>query len=85
MEEQKNNETTQVVNEEKREEIKQTIEDMPQGGIEGIPFPDFPDVESTQAATEPQLTEVEIQEEALSTPHDDFDWSVDKRNVTSLQ
>ena len=83
MEEQKNNETTQVVNEEKREEIKQTIEDMPQGGIEGIPFPDFPDVESTQAATEPQPTEVEIQEEALSTPHDDFDWSVDKRNVTS--
>ena len=83
MEEQKNNETTQVVNEEKREEIKQTIEDMPQGGIEGIPFPDFPDVESTQAATEPQPTEVEIQEEALSTPHDDFDWTVDKRNVTS--
>ena len=41
-------------------ETKQTIEEMPQGGIEGVPFPDFPDVESTQAATEPQPTEVEI-------------------------
>src|SRR6185503_17810407 len=64
-------------------EIKQTIEEMPQGSIEGVPFPDFPDVESTQAATEVQPTEVEIHEEALSTPHDDFDWTVDKRNVTS--
>ena len=43
----------------------------------------FPDVNSTAAAIEPQPTEVEIHEEALSTPHDDFDWSVDKRNVTS--
>ena len=56
--------------------------DRPQGGIEGVPFPDFPDVESTQAATEPQPSEAEIHEEALSTPHDDFDWSIDKRNVT---
>jgi small subunit ribosomal protein S1 len=59
-----------------------TLENKPQGGIEGIPFPDFPNVESTLAAAEPQPTEQEIQEEALSTPHDDFDWSIDKRNVT---
>ena len=82
MEEQKNNETSQATNQVK-EETKQSIDEMPQGGIEGVPFPEFPEVESTQAATEPQPTEVEIQEEALSTPHDDFDWSVDKRNVTS--
>ena len=64
-------------------EIRASIEEMPQGGIEGVPFPEFPDVESTSAATEPQPTEVEIHKEALATAHDDFDWSVDKRNVTS--
>lgn len=65
------------------EEIKTSIEEMPQGGIEGVPFPEFPDSDSTAAATEPQPTDSEIHEEALSTAHDDFDWSVDKRNVTS--
>jgi len=64
------------------EEQEISTENRPQGGIEGVPFPDFPDVESTQAATEPQPTEVEIHEEALSSAHDDFDWSIDKRNVT---
>ncbi len=83
MEEEIKNDPSPVMNAETNTEIKQTIDDMPQGGIEGVPFPDFPDVESTQAATEVQPTEVEIHEEALSTPHDDFDWSVDKRNVTS--
>jgi small subunit ribosomal protein S1 len=81
MEEQKNNETVPAENQLK-EDAKQTIQEMPQGGIEGVPFPDFPEVESTQAATEVQPTDAEIQKEALSTPHDDFDWSVDKRNVT---
>ncbi|HEY5463023.1 MAG TPA: 30S ribosomal protein S1 [Hanamia sp.] len=57
-------------------------ENQPQGGIEGVPFPDFPDVESTVAASEPQPTQKETHEEALSTPHDDFDWGIDKRNVT---
>ncbi len=65
------------------EEIKTSIEEMPQGGIEGVPFPEFPDVDSTAAAIEPQPSEAEIHEEALASPHDDFDWSVDKRNVTS--
>ncbi|MDQ2862093.1 MAG: S1 RNA-binding domain-containing protein, partial [Bacteroidota bacterium] len=83
MEEQKNNESTSVANPQNTEDIKHTIEEMPQGGIEGVPFPDFPEVESTQAALEPQPTEKEIHAEALATPHDDFDWSVDKRNVTS--
>ncbi|MEP6628605.1 MAG: 30S ribosomal protein S1, partial [Ginsengibacter sp.] len=83
MEEQKNNDATPVATPQKTEEIKHTIEEMPQGGIEGVPFPDFPEVESTQAALEPQPTDKEIHAEALSTPHDDFDWSVDKRNVTS--
>ena len=70
-------------NKEQKSETQEILsESRPQGGIEGVPFPDFPDVESTQAATEPQPTEVEIHEEALSTPHDDFDWSIDKRNVT---
>lgn len=71
-------------NKETKTEDREVITDnKPQGGIEGVPFPDFPDVESAVAATEPQPTEKEIHEEALSTPHDDFDWSVDKRNVTS--
>ncbi len=65
------------------EAAKLSIDDMPQGGIEGVPFPDFPDVESTAAATEVQPTDEEIHEEALASAHDDFDWSVDKRNVTS--
>jgi small subunit ribosomal protein S1 len=69
-------------NEPQSQEQDVTIENKPQGGIEGVPFPDFPNVESTLAAAEPQPTEQEIQEEALSTPHDDFDWSIDKRNVT---
>ncbi len=75
MEEQIKNDPSPVLNAGTDAELKQTIEEMPQGGIEGVPFPDFPDVESTQAATEVQPTEVEIHEEALSTPHDDFDWS----------
>jgi small subunit ribosomal protein S1 len=65
------------------EEQELTMENKPQGSIEGVPFPDFPETESTIAATEPQPTDAEIQKEALSTAHDDFDWSVDKRNVTS--
>ena len=83
MEEQIKIDPSPVLNTGTDEEIKQTIEEMSQGGIEGVAFPDFPDVESTQAANEVQPTEVEIHEEALSTPHDDFDWTVDKRNVTS--
>ncbi len=70
-------------NKESKTETQESVSDnRPQGGIEGVPFPDFPDVESTQAATEPQPSEVEVHEEALSTAHDDFDWSIDKRNVT---
>ncbi|MEO9021392.1 MAG: 30S ribosomal protein S1 [Ginsengibacter sp.] len=69
--------------ESKTEEQEVSLENKPQGGIEGVPFPDFPNVESAVAATEPQPTEAEVHEEALSTPHDDFDWSIDKRNVTS--
>jgi small subunit ribosomal protein S1 len=61
----------------------QPADEMPQGGIEGVPYPDFPEVDSATAANAPQPTDAEIQKEALSTPHDDFDWSVDKRNVTS--
>ena len=70
-------------NKETKSETEQILSDhKPQGGIEGVPFPDFPDTESTVAATEPQPTLEEVHEEALSTPHDDFDWSIDKRNVT---
>ncbi|MGN6248426.1 MAG: 30S ribosomal protein S1 [Ginsengibacter sp.] len=70
-------------NKETKTETQEILSDnRPQGGIEGVPFPEFPDVESAQAATEPQPSEEEIHEEALSTPHDDFDWSIDKRNVT---
>ncbi|MEO5649520.1 MAG: 30S ribosomal protein S1 [Ginsengibacter sp.] len=64
-------------------EAELSIDEKPQGGIDGVPFPDFPDTESTVAATEPQQTDVEIQEAALATAHDDFDWNIDKRNVTS--
>lgn len=65
-------------------ETKEILESpKPQGGIEGVPFPDFPDTESTVAATEPQPTVEQVHEEALSSAHDDFDWSIDKRNVTS--
>src|SRR5665647_602043 len=83
MEEQIKNDPNPVMNAATGEEVKQAAVEIPQGGVEGVSFPDFPDVESTQAANEPQPTGVEIHEEALSTPHDDFDWSVDKRNVTS--
>lgn len=69
-------------NESAENEKKLSVEDMPQGGIEGVPFPDFPDTESTAAALEPQPTAEEIQEEALASAHDDFDWEMDKRNVT---
>ncbi len=66
----------------KTEDQEVITENRPQGGIEGVPFPDFPETESTVAATEPQPTIAEIHDEVLSTAHDDFDWSVDKRNVT---
>lgn len=71
-------------NKETNSETEPTVaESKPQGGIEGVPFPDFPDTESTVAATEPQPTVEQVHEEALSSAHDDFDWSIDKRNVTS--
>lgn len=74
-------------NKEANQESQETQEILespkPQGGIEGVPFPEFPETESTVAATEPQPTDEQVHEEALSTPHDDFDWSIDKRNVTS--
>ena len=74
-------------NKEANQESQETQEVLespkPQGGIEGVPFPEFPETESTVAATEPQPTDEQVHEEALSTPHDDFDWSIDKRNVTS--
>ncbi len=79
----KDNSTTEEQEVPTDSQIKASIEEMPQGGIEGVPFPEFPDVESTTAATEPQPTEAEVHKEALATAHDDFDWSVDKRNVTS--
>ena len=70
-------------NKETNSETEPTVaESKPQGGIEGVPFPDFPDTESTVAATEPQPTVEQVHEEALSSAHDDFDWSIDKRNVT---
>lgn len=59
-----------------------SIEDMPQGGIEGVPYPDFPETESTAAALEPQPSAEELQDAALSSAHDDFDWNIDKRNVS---
>ena len=65
------------------EVTKTTIEEKPQGSIEGVSFPEFPDVDSTTAASEPQPSDAEVHEEALASAHDDFDWSVDKRNVTS--
>jgi len=83
MEEQIKNDPSLVMNDGTDAEIKQPVGEVPQRGIAGVSFPDFPNVESTQAANEQQPTQVEIQEEALSTPHDDFDWSVNKRNVTS--
>ncbi|HEV8084684.1 MAG TPA: 30S ribosomal protein S1 [Chitinophagaceae bacterium] len=54
-------------------------EEMPQNIIEGK----FPAVNSTAAAIEPQQPEINTQKEVPATAHDDFDWSVDKRNVTS--
>jgi small subunit ribosomal protein S1 len=53
------------------------IENTPQGESTS-----FQDAETT-TATEPKATETENQKEIISTPHDDFDWSVDKRNVTA--
>jgi small subunit ribosomal protein S1 len=70
-------------NQEQTETQEILSDNKPQGGIEGVPFPDFPDTESTVAATEPQPTVEQVHEEALSSAHDDFDWSIDKRNVTS--
>jgi small subunit ribosomal protein S1 len=70
-------------NETKVDNTDLSTENKQLGSMEGVPFPDFPDTASTAAANEPQPTDTEIHQEALSTPHDDFDWSVDKRNVTS--
>jgi len=57
-------------------------EDMPQGDAINGQSPEFPKTESTAAALQPQPTAEEKQEVALATAHDDFDWDIDKRNVT---
>ncbi len=83
MDEQTNKDAAPVANTGTEEQIQQSVEDMPQGGIEGVPFPDFPEVAEPVDNGEPQQTEVEMHDAVMATPHDDFDWTVDKRNVTS--
>ena len=83
MDEQTNKDAAPVANAGTEEQIQQSVGDMPQGGIEGVPFPDFPEVAEPIDNGEPQQTEVEMHDAVMATPHDDFDWTVDKRNVTS--
>ncbi|MDQ6904224.1 MAG: hypothetical protein M3139_14595, partial [Bacteroidota bacterium] len=83
MEEQTNKDAAPVAIAGTEEQIQQSVEDMPQGGIEGVPFPEFPEVAEPVDNGEPQQTEVEMHDAVMATPHDDFDWTVDKRNVTS--
>jgi small subunit ribosomal protein S1 len=83
MDEQTNKDAAPVANAGTEEQIQQSVGDMPQGGIEGVPFPDFPEVAEPVDNGEPQQTEVEMHDAVMATPHDDFDWTVDKRNVTS--
>ncbi len=66
-----------------KEESKISTEQKPEAEFEGGAFPDFPDTDESVTTKEPQQTEVEIHDAALASAHDDFDWSVDKRNVTS--
>ena len=55
-----------------------TIENNSQAG-ENTTFQEA----ETKTSAETTSTGIANQKETLSTPHDDFDWSVDKRNVTS--
>ena len=55
-----------------------TIENNSQAG-ENTTFQEA----ETKTSAEATSTGIANQKETLSTPHDDFDWSVDKRNVTS--
>jgi small subunit ribosomal protein S1 len=65
------------------QETKQPASQVVNGGVEGVSFPDFPEAAETPESNAPQQTEVEMHDAVMATPHDDFDWSVDKRNVTS--
>ncbi len=60
-------------------EKEYSVENMPQGANVEV---SFPETESTVAALEPQPSAEEVQVSALSSAHDDFDWDIDKRNVT---
>ena len=84
MEEQPNNDfkpSVKAVAE--KEETKQPIPELTKGGTEGVAIPDFQQAQETVANKESQQTEVQIHDAVLASPHDDFDWTVDKRNVTS--
>ncbi len=56
-----------------------SVENMHQGANVDV---SFPETDSIVAAREQQTSAKEVQASVLSTAHDDFDWDIDKRNVT---
>jgi small subunit ribosomal protein S1 len=92
MEDQPNNDFKSSANAvAEKEESKEPAAELPKGGADGASLPDLNKVQEPVATTEkeavptvePEQTEVQIHDAILASPHDDFDWSVDKRNVTS--
>lgn len=59
-----------------------TAENTISSPVEATHSVEFPETQSTISANEPHPTAVEVQEATLVTAHDDFDWDIDKRNVT---
>src|SRR5450432_2822397 len=84
MEEQPNNDSKPPVNDLiQKEESKEVIAPFPEDDSEGAASPDFHEEKAPVVTPETGQTEAQIHDAVLASPHDDFDWSVDKRNVTS--
>ncbi|MEP6950076.1 MAG: hypothetical protein ABI863_12400, partial [Ginsengibacter sp.] len=74
-----------------KEDNKEPAAELPKGDSEDLPLPDSNKIQEPVATkiqepvvtAEPEKTEVQIHDAILASPHDDFDWTVDKRNVTS--
>src|SRR6478672_12397898 len=84
MEERSNNESKPSVNAlTENEEARQHVTELKKNDAEESAIPPSHEAQEAPANGEPGQTQTRTHDAVPASPHDDFDWSVDKRNVTT--
>ena len=84
MEEQSNNESKPSVNAmTENEEARQHVTELKKNDAEESAIPASHEAQEAPANGDPRQTQTRTHDAVPASPHDDFDWSVDKRNVTT--